>query len=469
MTTKQCDLIIIGAGPAGMAAAMEADQRGAQVILLDDQPAAGGQIYRNVLGASPRQKAILGTDFSQGRHLAEMLVRSDVDHRAGVTVWHTGTGGTVCTVTYSKDGIAKQVQGKHILLATGAIERPVPLPGWTLPGVMTAGAAQIMMKTGGLVAEGAVLVGSGPLLYLVAAQMLAAGCPPKALVETQSFSDLRAAMSHLGGAFRGWRQLVKGLGLIARLKRAGVRRYTGAYDITIAGDLSAKAVCFCAGGRSHRIETDAVLLHQGVVPNTQISRALGLDHRYDIAQRCFCPLTDIYGQTSAPLISIAGDGAGIAGARTATLSGRIAVLNALSVMGCISSQARDAASAPLLRKRAGEIAIRPFLDRAFAPPDTILRPDDATIVCRCEEVTAGEIRRCIALGCKGPNQIKAFTRAGMGPCQGRFCGLTVTEILAGETGQTPDKTGAYRIRTPIKPVTLRELAALKSSCLSEQD
>jgi octopine oxidase subunit A len=469
MTTKQCDLIIIGAGPAGMAAAMEADQRGAQVTLLDEQPAVGGQIYRNVLGASPRQKTILGTDFCQGRHLAEMLVRSDVDHRAGVTVWHAGTDGTVCTVTYIKDGIAKQVQGRHILLATGAIERPVPLPGWTLPGVMTAGAAQIMMKTGGLVADGAVLVGSGPLLYLVAAQMLAAGCPPKALVETQSFSDMRAAMSHLAGALRGWRQLVKGLGLIARLKRAGVRRYTSARDIEIVGNTAAGAVCFTSAGRAHRIETDTVLLHLGVVPNIQISRALDLDHRYDDAQRCFHPATDIYGQTSAPLISIAGDGAGISGAKAAALSGRIAALNALSVMGRISSQDRDAASAPLLRKRAGEIAIRPFLDRAFAPPDTILRPDDATIVCRCEEVTAGEIRRCAALGCKGPNQTKAFTRAGMGPCQGRFCGLTVTEILAGETDQTPDETGAYRIRAPIKPVTLRELASLNSSGLSEQE
>ncbi len=457
MFKKQYDLIIIGAGPAGMAAAKEADQRGAQVVLLDEQPAAGGQVYRNVLGVSPQQAAILGADFNEGRHLAEWLAQSNVDHRTGVTVWQVGTDGSVA---YSKDGIAEQVRGKHVLLATGATERPIPLPGWTLPGVMTAGAAQILMKTCGLVPEEAVLVGSGPLLYLVAAQMLAAGHPPKAMVETQSFADLCAAMPHLGGALRGWRQLVKGLGLIAGLKRVGVRRYTGASDIAITGDTVAEAVCFTAGGRSLRIETDTVLLHMGVVPNTQISRSLGLDHRYDTAQRCFHPVTDTYGQTSAPLISIAGDGAGIAGAKAATLSGRIAALNALSVMGRINSQDRDAACGPLLRKRAGEIAIRPFLDRAYAPPEAILQPSDTTIVCRCEEVTAGDIRQSAALGSKGPNQTKAFSRAGMGPCQGRFCGLTVTEILAAETGQTPDQTGAYRIRAPIKPVTIGELAAL---------
>ncbi len=460
MTTKQCDLIVIGAGPAGMAAALKATQHGAHVILLDEQPTAGGQIYRNVTHASSRQATILGADFTEGLSLTNGLDQSSVDHRAGVTVWQVGQDGSVA---YSKDGAARQLRAKHILLATGAIERPVPLPGWTLPGVMTAGAAQILLKSGGLVAEGAVLVGSGPLMYLIAAQMLAAGAPPKALVETQSFSDLRGAMVHLGGAIRGWRQLVKGLGLIAKLKLAGVPRYTGASDIEIIGEAIVEAISFKSGGQTHQIETDTVLLHLGVVPNTQITRALGMAHRYDAAQRCFHPVSDNYGQTSLPQISVAGDGSGIAGAKAAVLSGKIAALNALFAMGRIDVSAREAACAPLLRKRTRETAIRPFLDRAYAPPDNILRPADATIICRCEEVTAGDIRRFASLGCKGPNQAKAFSRAGMGPCQGRYCGLTVTEILAAETGQTQDETGAYRIRSPIKPVTLGELAALSPS------
>ncbi len=457
MTIEQFDLIIIGAGPAGMAAAKEAAQRDARVIILDEQLAAGGQIYRNVLGASPRQAAILGPDFTAGRHLADWLESSKVDHRKGAIVWQVGADGCV---TFSQNGSASRVQGKHILLATGAIERSVALPGWTLPGVMSAGAAQILMKTSGLVADRAVLVGSGPLLYLVAAQLVAAGHPPKALVETQTFSDLGAAMVHLAGALRGWRHLMKGIGLIAKLKRAGVRRYTGAVDITIDGESEAKAVCFTSAGRPQRIETETVLLHQGVVPNTQISRAVGLDHRYDNAQRCFHPVTDIYGQSSAPRISIAGDGAGIYGAIAAALSGRIAALNALSAMGQITITDRDLACSSLLKKRTAEIAVRPFLDRAYAPPHSILQPAENTIVCRCEEVTAGEIRRLVALGCKGPNQIKAFSRAGMGLCQGRFCGLTVAEIMAAETGQSLDDIGTHRIRTPLKPVTLGELAAL---------
>lgn len=460
MTMESFDLIVIGAGPAGISAALEAATLGVRVVLLDEQPAAGGQIYRNVLGASARLAAILGPDYVEGRVLAEALERSDVDHRAGVTVWHVSAEGLVC---YTQDGTAVQLRAGHILLATGATERPVPLPGWTLPGVMTAGAAQILLKSGGIVAEGAVLVGSGPLLYLVAAQMLGAGQPPKALVETQCIGDLAAAMWQLPGAVRGWRQLVKGLGLIARLRLGGVRRHTGASEIAITGKGRAGAVEFNARGKRHRIETGIVLLHQGVVPNTQISRSLRLDHRYSAAQRCFHPVTDAFGQSSQEIITIAGDGAGIAGARAAALSGRIAALNALHTLGRLSRGARDKAAAPLIRARAAETAIRPFLDRAYCPPESVLRPADDTIVCRCEEVTAGDIRRYAALGCKGPNQVKALGRPGMGPCQGRFCGLTVTEILAAETGQSPDETGSFRIRTPIKPVTLGEMGSLPAS------
>jgi hypothetical protein len=116
-------------------------------------------------------------------------------------------------------------------------------------------------------------------------------------------------------------------------------------------------------------------------------------------------------------------------------------------------------TAPLKKKRAKELAVRPFLDRAYPPFEQCLKPANETIICRCEEGTAGDIRRFASLGCKGPNQAKAFGRAGMGPCQGRFCGLTVTEILAQETGQTQLETGALRIRAPLKPVTLGELAA----------
>jgi NADPH-dependent 2,4-dienoyl-CoA reductase/sulfur reductase-like enzyme len=448
------DIAVLGAGPAGMAAATRAAQLGARVLLLDEQPGPGGQIYRNVEKASDHQHRILGPDFTAGRELTQAFRNSGAEYRPGCTIWDVTDEGTV---TFSHAGQPEQISARHLILATGATERPMPLPGWTLPGVMTAGAAQILLKSGGLVARDSVLVGCGPLLYLLAAQMIAAGHKPTALLETQTQGDMWAARSDLPGALRGWPYLAKGAGLLARIMTARVKRFTGVRDVSLIGEDSVTSVRFTYNGKTHEIPTDTVLLHHGVVPNTQISRGLRLDHAYDDLQRCFVPKVDAMGLSSHPTISIAGDGAGIGGAKVAALSGEIAALGAAQALGLISDAAPLAA--PLQAKRRKELAVRPFLDRAYPPAAQSLRPADATIVCRCEEVTAGDIRRFAMLGCKGPNQAKAFGRAGMGPCQGRFCGLTVTEILAQETGQSQQHTGALRIRAPFKPVTLGELAA----------
>ncbi|MEK6204247.1 MAG: FAD-dependent oxidoreductase, partial [Amylibacter sp.] len=151
--SQRPDLIVIGAGPAGLAAASQAADHGAAVMLLDEQSALGGQIYRNILSASAQQNTILGSDYTDGLPLAADIDTKIIDYRANATVWKVGTDGYV---TFTQNGVAQQVCGRHILLATGALERPIPLPGWTLPGVMTAGAAQILLKTSGLVARDAV-------------------------------------------------------------------------------------------------------------------------------------------------------------------------------------------------------------------------------------------------------------------------------------------------------------------------
>ena len=454
---READLIVIGAGPAGMAGARQAAEAGLSVLLLDEQPRAGGQIYREVERAAGPRGDILGKDYTEGLELTAALDHAAITHVSGATVWQIEDGSRVA---YSRDGRGAEVAGRRLLLATGALERPMPLPGWTLPGVMTAGAAQILLKQSGLIAARAVLAGSGPLLYLVAAQMVRAGTPPLALVETQARGDLMRALPHLAGALRGWRYLVKGMGLLAVLRRAGVRRYAGATGLAVEGGTRAEALAFRAGGRDHRINCDTVLLHHGVVPNTQAARSIDLPHRWDDRQQCFRPDCNGWGRTPAETVFIAGDGAGIGGAKAAALAGRLAALEIACDLGALTAAARDTAARPLRAGLARELAARPFIDTAYPPYAGALAPEDATIICRCEEVTAGDIRRYATLGCLGPNQAKAFGRAGMGPCQGRYCGLTVTGILAAAHGQSPDATGHYRIRPPIKPVTLGEIAAM---------
>ena len=453
----EVDFLVIGAGPAGMAAAAEAAQAGLSVALIDEQAQPGGQIYRNVTEAGPRRRAILGAEYAAGLPLALGVAGPGIRHVAQASVWQIGPD---LSVGCSAGGRALAFRGRCLLIATGALERPVPLPGWTLPGVMTAGAAQILLKQAGMVPGRAVLAGSGPLLYLVGAQLVRAGHPPLALVETQGPDALRAALRHLPGALRGWRAMAKGLGWMAELRRAGVPRHTGAADLAIEGTDVAEALAFTCGGRRHRIACETVLLHEGVVPNVQATRSLGLPHRWHEGQHCFVPAHDRWGLTPLDGIYVAGDGAGIGGAKAAALAGRLAALHAAAALGRIAPAMRDLRAAPLFRARARELAPRPFLDAAYPPGAQTRAPDDATVVCRCEEVTAGDIRRFAALGCLGPNQAKAFGRAGMGPCQGRYCGLTVTAILAEATGQSPDETGYFRIRPPLKPVTLGEIAAM---------
>ncbi|EML1602446.1 (2Fe-2S)-binding protein, partial [Burkholderia cenocepacia] len=155
---------------------------------------------------------------------------------------------------------------------------------------------------------------------------------------------------------------------------------------------------------------------------------------------------------------IAGDGAGIGGARAAALAGEVSALDIAARLGALDTQRQAARERPVLRALHRHLAVRPLLDALYTPPAALRRPDDGTIVCRCEEVTAGEIRRLAALGCQGPNQMKAFTRCGMGPCQGRWCGTTVGELIADVQQRGVGDVGHYRIRAPIKPVTVGEMA-----------
>jgi len=299
--------------------------------------------------------------------------------------------------------------------------------------------------------------------------MVRAGTPPLAMIETQTRADMIRAARHLGGALRGWRYLLKGLGLMAEIIRARVPRYIGAQGIAIEGEAEAEAVTFTCRGRAHRIDCDTVFLHHGVVPNTQAARSLNVAHAWDAAQQCFAPTLDEWGQCDVDGVLIAGDGGGIGGAKVAEIAGQLSALWVARELGHIDRATRDRRAAPLLRARRKEMAARPFLDAAYPPFPDAIAPADATVICRCEEVTAGAIRGYARVGCLGPNQTKAFGRAGMGPCQGRYCGLTVTALLAEANGQTPDETGYYRIRPPLKPVTLAELAAMDAGAPGESE
>lgn len=460
MSTKVYDVIAIGGGPAGMSVATETARHGLTTALIDEQPAVGGQIYRAIDDVTTRRAAdltMLGADYAHGTSVADAFRKSGADHISGHTVWQLGQDGSL----WSTDGEKAQAfKASHIVLATGALERPVPVPGWTLPGVMTAGAAQILLKTSGMIPDGPVLIaGCGPLLLLVADQLIRAGADVKAIAETTKFSNYMRGAPHLLRATKSWPYLKKGLKLRKSINDAGVPIYGGTHDIRIEGDDRAQRISFVAGGKRRTFEDVTVLLHQGVVPNTQASRQLRLDLLWHKTQRYWYPQIDEWGKSSVETVFVAGDGAGVFGARAAEIKGRLCGLEIARLQDRISVATRDQHSASLVQELEDHISIRPLLDAMFTPPGEILNPpDDATLVCRCEEVTAGNVREAASIGAQGPNQLKAFYRAGMGPCQGRMCGLTVTEVLSAAHGKSPEDIGAYRIRPPLKPLTLAELA-----------
>ena len=461
MSPPMRDVVVIGAGPAGMASATLLAEQGVDVLLLDEQSAPGGQIYRGAEQATDIRLRLLGPDYVRGATLAAALRASGAAYRPNSAVWQVTPEKEVWVTSA---GRSELIKAKAIIVATGALERPVPVPGWTLPGVMTAGAVQIALKTSGLVPDGLVLAGSGPLLYLLAAQCITAGARPIALIDTTSLANQRAALRHLPAlAGREARTMLrKGLALKAKIWRARIPTFAHAHDLRIEGDGRAERISFISGGKRRTLPASVVALHEGVIPHQQMTRALGCAHEWDNAQRCFRPVLNEWGATDLPGIYVAGDGRGIGGALAAEHDGRLAALAVLCQLGSVSAEARDAQAVPHVKAKAEVLALRPFLDALYAPRAEILQPADDVLVCRCEEVTAGQVRAAARQGAQGPNQAKAFLRAGMGPCQGRVCGTLVTEILSGSLGRKPDEVGYYRIRPPLKPITIGELAAMEN-------
>jgi NADPH-dependent 2,4-dienoyl-CoA reductase/sulfur reductase-like enzyme len=453
------DLAVVGAGPAGLAAAATAASRKLSVLMLDENLSVGGEIYRAITTNPLPDRTVLGPDYGRGEVLVRAFAASPARHAPGATVWSLTRLDDGYEIGVSIAGRARLITATEVMLATGALERPFPIPGWTLPGVMSCGAAQTALKAFGLVPDGSVvLAGCGPLLWLLAWQYLTAGVAIRAILDTTPEANFRAALPDLP-AFLASPYLAKGLRLLTAV-RARVRVVTGVESLRAVGGDKLAAVAWTRRGRADEMAVDTLLLHQGVVPNINLSNAAGCRHVFDDAQIAWKPETDGFGLSSLPGLSIAGDGAGIAGAEAAAEGGRIAALAAAHRLGRIDVATRDRAAAAARARLRRFARGRKFLDALYRPADRFRIPAGDTIVCRCEEITAEQIRTTVALGVTGPNQMKAFLRCGMGPCQGRMCGLTVAELIAAERHVHPREVGYFRLRPPVKPITLAELAAM---------
>lgn len=452
------DVIVVGAGPAGLAAAATLAEMGLQVMTLDEQHRVGGQIYRAIETASPDTLKEMGEDYRQGSELAGRFRRSGAGYLGGAMAWQVEPDGSVC---YSHKGQSHQIRASYLVIATGAMERPVPFPGWNLPGVMGAGAANNLAKEAGLTPEGpVVLAGSGPLLLLEADLLLAKGVQLAAVLETTPKFPALPAFRYLPAALRRSDFLLKGMSMVGRLRKSATPYFQGVAKITAVGSEKLEAVEAETNGRKLHYPAELLLCHFGVIPNTHIFRLIGCHMAWEPEQHYWYPTCDQWGQTNFERIFTAGDGAGVRGAVAAALRGERTALEIARRIGIIPEYERDALAGPIWQKLRHDEFPRPFIDAVFAPTITGSMFEDDTVLCRCENISVGDVRRAVREGVREVNEVKIVTRCGMGPCQGRMCGPALAEVMGAEMSLRPDKVGLLTVRPPLKPISLAEVAEM---------
>jgi len=452
-------IVIVGAGPAGVRAAETLVAAGVKPIVIDENARWGGQIYRQppALGGFERsKKALYGFEAhkAEALHSTMAALLPHVDYRPDTLAWACETG----RLDTLHAGRELSVPFSHLIIASGATDRVLPVPGWTLPGVYTLGAAQVALKSQGCaIGRRVVLAGTGPLLYLVAYQYVKAGAQVIAVLDTSPFLQQVAAAPKL---VRAPSTFAKGLYYIGWLKAKGIRIERDVTLVGIRGADGVEALEWRASREGSPIETiacDAIGVSFGLKPETQLADLAGCRFRFDATNRCWLPEVDAMGRSSLRGVYLAGDGAGIAGADAAELAGRRAALALLDDLGIAHPRGAGLPDAAAIARSLKRIAVfREGIEMAFAPPAHCASqwPDDM-IVCRCEEIDASTLRRCIRDGDANEiNRLKALTRIGMGRCQGRMCGEAALTLLAEETGKPLDAVGRLRSQPPVKPIPL---------------
>lgn len=457
--TEQVEIAVVGAGPGGLCAALAAAQTGAQVALIDNNRNPGGQYYRQTARGFRGEPS---SHQREGAALLQQVIAAGARIIAETNVW----GAFDDKVLALNDGAATTyLQARAIILATGAYDRPVAFPGWTLPGAMTAGAVQTLLKEQRILpGKRFLLAGMGPLQLVLAAELARAGAQVVAVLEGSRVFP--RVLEHAGALWGQWARLSEGLSSWLTLARHRIPYRAGWGIVAAEGAKQVEQATIARldenwrpiRGSEEKIACDTIALGYGFIPFNTLSRLLGAKQEWRPELGGEVPMRDAQMQTSASGVYAVGDCAGIGGAALARIEGQIAGIASAAQLGHGTADAIPARASALARER----RFQQMYAALFTPGAGLYElSQDDTILCRCEEITQADVRRALALGADTTNEVKLITRGGMGDCQGRMCAHLIANFIACATGRSVAQVGMLPPRPPIFPIPITALGVTR--------
>jgi NADPH-dependent 2,4-dienoyl-CoA reductase/sulfur reductase-like enzyme len=464
-------VLVIGAGPAGLAAATTAASAGLDVVLLDERSKAGGQFFKQPGEGFGIDEHAIDRQFAEGRRLVHAARQAGVRFLHGATVWGAFTGDAMA---FTQDGRTHVVTAQRIVIATGAYERAAAIPGWTLPGYITTGAAQTLLRAHQTAPGTQVLIaGNGPLNFQVAHELVQAGVRVVAVVEAAP-SPWRAPLAAIRMAATAPTLLMDGWKQLGSLRGRGVPLYYGHALVAVAGDRKVRSATITrldsmgapVPGSERQLDVDAVCVNVGFLPQAELARALGCEFTYDAAGASLRATRDEEGRSSVAHVFIVGDAGGLGGARVALAQGIIAgAAIARELAPGFELPALGKARRTLKQHRRFQAA----LWRMFAAPPLVAQfATSDTLLCRCEEISCARLQAALREQPAGLGTLKRATRTGMGRCQGRYCTSLVAALMR-SSGAAVRAEDFFAPRAPFKPVSVAQAAGAYGDELPSSD
>lgn len=473
--SRPVDLAIVGAGPAGLAAALTASEQGLRVVVIDEQPEIGGQIFRQPPRSFQAAPSSAFRSYPFGTQLLQQA-RGDarIRFQLGTTVWgvfEPRDGGRGVELGVSSQEGGSIIRSKSLLIATGAYDVPVAFPGWTRPGVMAAGGVQTLLKSQHVLsAKRYVLAGSHPLIFVLAEQLLKAGADIAEVAISRPFPGLKEILSAIPAMSGQGRIVADLMRSLMALRRHKVPLSFSTTILRAEGDGEGveRVVLQGVDGSGKLIEdtervvegVDGVAVGYGLLASTELARQAGCAVYWALDRGGWLVRHDGDMQTSRADIYVAGEPAGIGGARRAFLQGRLAGLTISAATKGSDKGSKDIRDVKAAVSQTDRFAAT--MAKSFAPNLAHLAAlmDDATVLCRCEEVTSKDVDAFLQQSpfATSVNAVKLGCRTGMGPCQGRYCQMSVAMKLADRCNMPIETVGQFTAQAPIRPVPLKHLA-----------